>query len=251
MAKFTCIFGSYKKYIFFFLLALTFKMQLLATGSLITIRNYYFFQEARTNSKKYYIPRYQVFDVLDIQKNEQEGYFFLVNANVIQKKKKRIGFIYASLNSAPEELVQIFTIIPKGQEILNYHKVAFAELKLTKKQIISKDFPFQIWQQVEYNLDLPERVWALENAIVYRFDQSSQWLTKKLQEILKAKIPSNKRNSILAGNIEENFSKNEVLLTLGVPKKIILKNNITHLLYQYRKIILENNKVIQIITEKE
>lgn len=251
MEKFICIFGNYKKSFCFFLLLLFSFANLFATGSLITTRNYYFFQKPDINSKKYYIPRYQVFTVLDIKKNEQGEYFFLVEANVVKEKKPGTGLIYTPITTNQEQVVQLFSSLPKQGESFIYHQVPLIELKINKEQLILKNFPFLTWHKVEYNLDIPEQVWAVESAIIYRYSQSSQWLSKKFSETLKENISRNKRNAILAGNIEENFSEKEVLLTLGVPMKSIQKDGITQLQYQYRKIILENDKVTQVVIEKK
>lgn len=254
MAIFTYIFGSFRKSLFFLglLILLLLKNNLFATGSLITSRNYYFFQEPKFNSKRYYTPRYQIFNVLDLKKSKDGNYFFLVQANVIKEKKSETGFVYVSSVTSKNQIVQLFPEIPeKEKSILDYYKIPFSELKFTKEQVIAKKFSFQTWHKVEYNFDLPEQVWAAESAVIYRFDQPAQWLSAKFQELLTEKIPRDKRNRILSGNIQKKCSKKEVLLTLGLPIEEIEKGELTELKYKDRIIILEKNEVTQIIINKE
>ena len=224
---------------------------LFATGSLITSRNYYFFQEPITESKKYYISRYRVFKVWDLKKNKKGEYFFLVRANTNKKVNAGKGYIFAADNILENKEQQLFLTIPQTLEkILDYYLVPIDVLTLTEEKIKSKLFPFQVWQKVNYNFDLPEEVWAANNAVIYRLNQSTQWLENKLQEIVEQDIEKNKWNLILAGDVEKGFSKEEIILSLGNPITNKLVEQKEELEYTNQKILLENNKLVEIITIK-
>ena len=248
MEKFIYTLCNFRIFFLLFLFFVT-SNQLFAVGSLITSRNYYFFQKPSLSSKKYYIPRYQIFEVLDLHKNTKGEYFFLIEANVNKKIIKGEGFILANDNFTENKTVELFLNIPKNEtEVLNYYLAPTSAIQSTKERIKSKIFPFLVWQKVIYNFDLPEKVWAADNNVIYRINQSTQWLDNKLKEIFAFKIKKNKRNLILAGQVSEGFSKNEVMLTLGNPINIQKKlDKKEELEYKNQKILLENNQVIKII----
>ncbi len=253
MAKFTCILWNFRKKIAgLLLLFLLFYNNLFATGSLITSRNYYFFKEPSYTSQRYYIPRHQAFNVLDLYKNKEGQYFFLVKANVIKKKEKKIGFVFVNTTLKKDAIVQVFQKIPeKTADILNYYNLASLELKFIAEAGASKIFPFQNWYKVTYNFDVPEEVWVSESVAIYRFDKSALWLSTKFQELAAEGIARKKKNKILAGIVDKTYSKKEVLLTLGLPLETSEKNNLVELIYKDRKIILKQNIVTQIILNKE
>lgn len=255
MAKFiyTLLNWQKQKFNFFFLLFFFFSINhLLASGSLITIRNYYFFEKPDLDSKRHYIARYNTFSVLDIYEDKDGKFFFLVEVNIEKKKQKKEGFIFKNSVGENEKTVQLFFKIPeKKTDLLNYQEVLFADLKFQEDTFSSKEFPLQIWYKVEYNTDPPEKAWASESAIIYRFDKSPKWLSEKFSELVKQKITKDKRNKILSGIIERGYNKEEVILTLGSPLAERMENNFLELEYKDRKIIFQEEEVKQIILKKD
>ena len=89
-------------YKFFFnilLFSLLFAESLFALGSIITLRNSYFYAEPDLQSKKYYVPTYSSFKVLDI----------FVDSD---KKERGVGFVYVNLEETEEKIVKFFKEIP-------------------------------------------------------------------------------------------------------------------------------------------
>ena len=65
-------------------------------GSLITNRNSYFYAEPDLQSKKYYVPTYSSFKVLDIFVDSDNQVFFLVK-KILFIKKKEVLVLFMSI----------------------------------------------------------------------------------------------------------------------------------------------------------
>ena len=78
-----------KKIFITLLLHFFFVMPSFSLGSIITTRNSYFYAKPNLQSTQYYISTYNSFKVLDIFVDSRGKVFFLVEKNIIRKKKKR------------------------------------------------------------------------------------------------------------------------------------------------------------------
>ena len=218
-------------------------------GSLITNRNSYFYAEPDLQSKKYYVPTYSSFKVLDIFVDSDNQVFFLVEKNTIHKKERGVGFVYVNLEETEEKIVKFFKEIPiKQDDFLQYHDVSVKDLKATGKRSPAKGVPFLFWYEVNYNIDFPEKIWASNRRVSYRPNKSSKWLDTKNQQITNTRLlPRLIRDNILAGLVEIGYTPEQVILALEEPLEQNLVNDTKEWNYEYRKIIFRNNKVFQII----
>ncbi len=220
-----------------------------ALGSVITTRNSYFYASPDLQSKKYYVPTYSSFKVLDIFIDSNNRIFFLVEKNTIRKKETGTGFVYVDLENTAEKKVKFFKKIPvKQEDFLGYHEVSVEFLKATGKFFPAQDVPFLNWYEVNYNIDFPEKIWAPRSRIVYRANKSLKWLDAKNQQIVDTpQVPRQIRDKILAGVVEIGYSPEHVILVLEEPAEKNSANDITEWNYEDRKIVFKNNKVFQII----
>ncbi len=235
--------------LFFALFVLFFSIQsAFGLGSLITNRNSYFYADPDLRSKKYYIPTYTSFKVLDIFVDSRGKVFFLVEKNTIRKKERGVGFVYVNLEDTKEDKVKFFKKIPiKKGDFLDYYEVSTEDLKATGKVFSSKDVPFLHWYEVDYNIDFSEKIWASNTRIAYRPNKSIEWLKAKYQQLSKTSfIPRQIRDGILAGLVEVGYTSEQVTLALDKPIKTNLTGDTLEWYYEGRKLIFKNNKVFQI-----
>ena len=210
-----------------FLFSLLFTESLFALGSIITLRNSYFYAEPDLQSKKYYVPTYSSFKVLDIFVDSDNQVFFLVKKNTIRKKERGVGFVYVNLEETEEKIVKFFKEIPiKQDNFLQYHEVSVKDLKATGKVFPTKGVPFLFWYEVNYNIDFPEKIWATNSRIAYRPNKSSKWLDTKNQQITNTQlVPRLIRDNILAGSVEIGYTPEQVILALEEPLEQNLVND--------------------------
>ena len=236
------------KIVFAILFILLFTKNIFALGSLITIRNTYFYTTNDFQSERYYITAYNVFKVVDLKSSlEGKRYFFMVENNIIKKNLEGSGFIYADLENNKD--IQLFLEIPQNKEdLLDYYLINPYSLVKTTQTFQTDIFPFLNWQEVTFKLDLPERVWALDSSVIYRPNKSKKWLKELSLKLLRDKsISKNKRMKILKGIVELGYVSKEVILSLGEPLERKLNNDSLELNYDNQKIILKKDKVTQII----
>ena len=210
-----------KKIFITLLLHFFFVMPSFSLGSIITTRNSYFYAKPNLQSTQYYISTYNSFKVLDIFVDSKGKVFFLVEKNIIRKKKKGIGFVYVNLEDTKEDKVKFFKKIPvKKSDFLSSYQISTEDLKATGKVFSSKDVPFLNWYEVNYNVDFSEKIWAEDRKVAYRPNKSVKWLNQKYQQILSARpVPRKIRDNILVGLVETGFTPEYVILTLEQPSK--------------------------------
>ena len=169
-----------KKIFITLLLHFFFVMPSFSLGSIITTRNSYFYAKPNLQSTQYYISTYNSFKVLDIFVDSRGKVFFLVEKNIIRKKKKGIGFVYVNLEDTKEDKVKFFKKIPvKKSDFLSSYQISTEDLKATGKVFSSKDVPFLNWYEVNYNVDFSEKIWAEDRKVAYRPNKSVKWLNQK------------------------------------------------------------------------
>ena len=76
-------------------------------------------------------------------------------------------------------------------------------------------------------------------------------MNQKYQQILSARpVPRKIRDNILVGLVETGFTPEYVILTLEQPSKKNSVNDTVEWNYEDRKIIFQDNKVLQVILPK-
>lgn len=253
MAKFIYTLFSFKKLVSLILLNFLYITSSFGLGSLIAIRNNYFYEKPAFNTKRYYITAYRVFKVLDIKSNEEKTrQFFMVEANFIKKIILGKGFVFTDLNKTTEEKIKLFLKTPeKDADLINYYLVPKNALKLTGNFSQPKNFLFANLYEVEYELDLPEKVWAPDSGIAYRPNRSADWLASRSLDIIKDKnISKELRTSILQGIILVGYTPKQVLLSIDEPLEKVDLGSKQEWNFGYQKIIFDNEKVTKnVITE--
>ena len=221
-------------------------------GSLLVLKNTYFYQHPTQKGKRTLTRKRQAYDVIAVM-NATSSQMFKVRVPSKSSDINESGYVVETdpeLRALGSEKIKVFAEIPLIKTDLTLFKlVPSNQLSFTGRKEISKDFPHLKWRAVNYKINIPAEYWIAAWAGIYRPDKDADWFNQTYQKATSKNLGQHLLTKILLGLVETGYTKEQVKLALGEPLKelIAAENNQLEWIYSDRKVIFRNNKVLQVL----
>ena len=244
------------KFLFLFsLLLLTFQLStaFAGNGSFLVRKSTYFYLNKNKTGKKILTRKRMAYAVTGIGFSKEKHLMLQILVPVKSNIINGSGFISETDNELQKlgfSKVKVYTRVPRlNNKQIDYQPVPSNQLSFTGGRETSPDFPNLTWRAVNYKTNVPEKYWIPEWSGIYRPDKGADWLNNTYQRAKKKKPAADLMNKILMGLVEIGFTREQVRMTLGTPvtEQFIENNTKTEWIYQSRKIIFENNRVLRVL----
>jgi len=221
-------------------------------GSLLVLKNTYFYKNRNKKGKRLLTRKRQAYEVVSISKSSKSHMFKVrvySNKNIVNES----GFVIETdpeLRALGQNKIRVFAEIPSiKSDLTNFKLVPSNQLSFTGRKEMSKDFPHLTWRAVNYKANAPEEYWIAAWSGIYRPNKEARWLNKTYKRALSSKINQQLLLKILRGLVETGYTKEQVRLALGEPLKeqIAKENAQLEWIYSDRKVIFKNEKVMQVL----
>lgn len=241
-----------KNLIFCFILLLSSTGIYAENGAFLILKSTYLYEQNSLKGKRILTRKHVAHKVIDIGTSKKGALIFRIIAKDVQQIFNGSGYILENdkeLQDLGEKRVNVYQEIPnKSSDLTDYQSVPSAQLQFTGKNEDSPDFPNLVWREVNYKANLSGKLWVNNWAGIYRSDKKPEWLTQIYEQLQTLQLNKELKDKILMGLVEAGFTKEQVRLTLGIPRKeqTLEGENQVEWTYPHRRIIFKDNLVSRV-----
>ena len=218
-------------------------------GAFLSFKNKRFFKNKNFVGPSYLNRQDKAYKVINIE-IQRSSIFLQIEYEDVEETFSGNGHIITQIDKSIQPgttLVEVYTnFFPSRNTQWKYVNIPSDKIQLTGESEYNKNYYPLKWHAVTYRLSNPLQLWVRASDGIYRADRDKKWMNDTFKKLSRLKIANSKKYKILEGNIEKNFSEDQVLLTLGQPLQKVNKEETTEWSYPAYIIVFSNNIVQQI-----